>query len=473
MKKNNFKKIFSSLILLTLLTSCSGTIHQKEYIPCDDLVVPNNSNYQRLQKGGYEVPPVLDSATILPPRMKQSPIYTVEKDVYSDGYYDHFTIRSPYGTFYAGGVYQLKIRLNELIAIDALKKTSSLGATFDGILGGIGDLAMAPFNAVGAITSVFTSDDKEEEITESVSEPAPIDFTKQNVKPKKIDYDNSRVGKLLAMGKKYYRSVPAPKVESESEGVIGGLLGYSDKVIEIQKKFNIDPYSDNEVLRSEIQRVASAQTGGKMTTSISSSSATVLSALNTANSAANLINSISIYADEKKQKEMIQKELKAAGVTDELYQRFDNAPGLSLLFKTQITNVLMQLKGVNNRDELIKLASYVEDYELGQSILQMYATLPRLYKQVKFVRFIEDVPMITAVTKDGKAYISLASDHLYWTDSLEILLDITLNGIIEDGGIHTVEMQITGKTSPRVITELQKRGIRVVVLEDPEKYSLR
>ena len=470
MNKGYLRNIFLPLIIFSC-SACSGTLKHNQGQLCEDLIIPGSKLSKHLAEKGYEVPPVLNSATFLPKRMKASPIYTVRDAVYSDGALDHYQIDSKWGTYYAGGTYQLKTRLNELIAIDALSKISATDAAVDGVVGGVEGLVMAPFNAVGAISSLFSgSPDRKE--TRTISEPEPVDFTKQKTKKSDIDLDNSRVGKLVKKGREYYTPIPAPTVEAQGQGLVGGLLGYNDKVAEIQKEFHIDPFSDNEVLRSEIQRVARAKASGSMTTSLSSSSAAALSALSTINTAAGVVNSISIYADEASQRELIHKELLKAGISDALYKRFEEAPGLSLLFRTQITNIIMQLKGVNDRDELIKLASFAEDYEVGQSFLMMFATLPKLYNEVHFTRFINDVPLPTAVTKDGRAFIAVAADHLYWTEGADILVNETLNGIIEDGKVHTVEMRITAKASPRFRAELQKRGIRVVEVEDPAKFTL-
>jgi len=454
-----------------LLVACSSEelLHRQEPL-CDDLIIPNTKLYNDLLAKNYEVPPVLNAKNFLPQQMLYSSIYSVKDEVYSDGFLDHYQIETPWGRYTAGGTYQLKTRLNELIAIDALKKISSGKAALNGFTGGVEGLIMAPFKAVGLISSMFSSDKKEKN---DFDENEIKEFEKyQNRKNivNTVNLENPRLAKLIE--KRGAVEYSAPKVELQGQGMVNSLIGYGKQVSEIQKHFNIDPYSDNDVLRAEIQRVARLQTGGGLSTSMATSSSNALSMLGQVNSAVGAVGAISIYADEATQRKQTRFELLRAGVSDALIEKFQAASGLSVVFRTQITNSLIALKGVAGRDELIKTASMITDYESGQIFLQTCFSLVNLFHQVNYTRFIKDTPLPSVAADSGKVFIVLAADHLYWTENLKDFVEETLDAIIEDGKYSSVEAHITAKVSNRVFQELQKRGVKVVEQADPNKYAL-
>ena len=65
----------------------------------------------------YEPPAVLSAKALLPPDQLAGPLFQVDDRVPTDGYLAHFTLRSSLRTFTVPGRTLLKIRIEELQAI--------------------------------------------------------------------------------------------------------------------------------------------------------------------------------------------------------------------------------------------------------------------------------------------------------------------------------------------------------------------
>ena len=82
------------------------------------------------QSAGYETPGVLDAYEILPPHLLEGKNYWVDRKVVSFGFTNRYTIYSHFGKFEAHGDEMLRIRQQEIKAIESLreiKKSKAFG----------------------------------------------------------------------------------------------------------------------------------------------------------------------------------------------------------------------------------------------------------------------------------------------------------------------------------------------------------
>src|SRR3954462_11289949 len=74
---------------------------------------------------GFETPPVLNAAQLLPAQSVAGPDFKVENAVTNDGFMNHYQITSPFGKFDANSDAEAVKRVHEIGAIGKLKKLES------------------------------------------------------------------------------------------------------------------------------------------------------------------------------------------------------------------------------------------------------------------------------------------------------------------------------------------------------------
>ena len=477
------KKLF--VLLLIFLISCSTSkLEVQDW--CEDVFIPNNKYYQinvNNQKG-FEIPPVLKASEFLPKKLLESKIYKISENVYSDGIIDHFEVNSKWGKVRASGFLVLKSKLNQINAIDSLEKIEKEETPFiAGAWNAIKNVAMSPVNFGKLVYNFFAGDSSsKKEIEYSQDEKSRIEhyYNKQkeyamnnnDEDEEEVEVTNKRFVKIQDTDKNYVTHVPYENEEIEDLSVIEDLMGVKKYAMEIMEQFNIDPDHTNQVLKDKILNIARQKAAGGLTTVLipSSEVLTVLSGTNTVTGTA---NSISDYRNINSHIELIHDGLLLAGCSEKLIKRFKESKGFSNFLKSIIAMNVVRLRYIKNINELIKIATLIDDYETGWIFMNVAALLPTVAKEETIVRLIKDAPLIAAVTQDNRVIILFAGDHLYWTKGNDLLYRETLEAIKEDGiNAKSIETRIRGIITPRFKEELRKLGIKLKYVDNVE-YSIK
>jgi len=153
----------------------------------------------------YEKPPVLEAKSILKPELLKGKNHSVNGQVKNDGLFNHYTVESSFGTFKAGSTNDLKILVNEIAAIAAMKQVQTQDAakeslkqsgqktvtgvknlfndpqaTLEGAASGVGSLFNRAKETVGRRETTGAEDSKVEQLV-GISKSKGIIATKYGV----------------------------------------------------------------------------------------------------------------------------------------------------------------------------------------------------------------------------------------------------------------------------------------------------
>lgn len=186
-------------------------------------------------QAAFESPAVLSASRLLGTDAAGAD-YRVREQVPTDGYMAHFTIDSDYGTFTCIGQSQARARIAELAAIRKLVSVSRSDLFAEGVKRSVEQ----PIDAVKNIAQ------------------DPVGSAK--AVPKTIGHLFKKVGRSVESAARNVHD----KIESGDNSGMGAgagraaksVIGFDQAKLECAKQLGVDPYSDNERLQEEIEKVA-------------------------------------------------------------------------------------------------------------------------------------------------------------------------------------------------------------------------
>lgn len=460
------------IIILVLYFICFGVIK---------LLGALNNRYNPVQniqteetESGFEIPPVLSAKDVVPESLLSSKNYTILDEVHNDGFFNHYTLKTNWGYFYAIGDDKLKIRVNEMYTIDALKQIKTDEVLIDSAKEGGKKIIMAPVKAVESVGNAILNPTETFEKIQSIPTGVADFFSGITHKIKgEVHHVSNEIdetqrkdreqGKDETSTTQLVAEKGSKRIYKEGLSYAKRWIGYNENVRKLEKQFGILPDTDNELLKEEIARIAKLKTGVLFTTNFIPG-IPMFEVISDANSALGMINKISVYEDKVVQKEMVFKELLNIGLPEETIYKFQKLHYLSTTSRTMITNAIINLEGVQGRESLIYLALNLENEEDGRIYTSIVTTLPYLNKKYHFKNFLTTTFLPVAITQDGKAITALTTDYIFWTENLYTIINSALKKTSAEA--KELELVISGFISNKALDELTKRNVKVTYLEN-------
>lgn len=380
---------------------------------------------------GFEKPQVLSASKVLPKGARSGEGYVVADDVHADGFAHRFTIRSEaFGQFTATGEYMLHVRILEIRALRALAEIGT-GEAYGKALKKAG-------TAPVTLAKNLVTD--------------PVDTAK--AVPKGIGKAAKKAGGWLA-GDRRKRS------ETE-DGATHEAIGFSRRKRELARKLQVDPFSSNEQLQEELDRVAWASFAGGMTLSAAFAAVALppvfemtyrVSGLQATTH--DLVTSMS-GGDLHRRNRKILNEM---GVDPEATEAFLNNPHLSPYHKTAITVALQQMKGVSGRDKVVGAGIDVGSEEEAVRLQRAAQLAAGYHANVAPLRSaVRAGSEILLYTTADRLVSASSADRLLWTQETQDLAEAMRGWAPEGSPVRKREIWITGVFSDRARDELDDRG---------------
>jgi len=456
MKHSYYKK--NLLILLALFINLPICLADIPYSMKDDIFRPDEKQLNYERQLGYETPMVLSIKDILPNNRSKTSIYNIEDTVYNDGFLNHYTIDTKWGKFYAGGTEKLKIRLNEIIAIDAMKKISTSDALVESAKKSGKEILLAPVDAIKTVGNAIL--DPSETAKKAAKIPmGVVDFFSGIGSKVKNGFYSAKEDINKPTSKNNFSN----SIVNKSVDFAQDFIGYNDNVRNIEKHYKIIPDSDNEILHNEIRRLARLQTSVSFSSNFIPS-IPMFNEISTINGAIGLVDKVSIYEDKVIQEKKVHDELLAIGLSENDIRKFQATPALTTSMRTKVTNAILKLPQVKNRYSPIKLACNIKTYETAWIFVQIMNVLPKLNQQYKFTSFLPEMPLPALINAKGQLIIPLMSDALFWTETLANISNGVYNIAKKQPNIKSITYVVSGTISQRTISELNKLGIKTSYL---------
>jgi hypothetical protein len=350
---------------------------------------------------------------------------------------NHYTIRSDFGTFEARSTAMARIRIREVGGIARLRELSETEAFADA-------LAESARKSVHSAARIVAD---------------PVGTTKG------IPEGVGRMFKRMARAADKVADSAGEAMSGEmGEGSAGG--GVSEKAVEagkdlagfnkakraLAKRVGVDPYSRNEVLQAELERLSWAAFGGGFAVSAAKRTIPFAGQITTV--------SDMIWDSNPADLEVAGREkLAVMGVSEEQADAFYEATHLTVTTRFALVTILGKMQGVEGRPKVVRLVSNLRSVEEAGFFVASCAML-RDYHESRgpLKRILAGTVMPRGVKGDGTLVFALAVDHVVWTEDIAKAAARITGEIAGDPSLAKTELLTLGALSPRSRRELESLG---------------
>lgn len=382
---------------------------------------------------GYDAP-ALKAGEILQLPYLASPNHKVRDEVVPYMGANRYIIDSQYGTFVAQGNQMLEDRVREIHALARLREMSNTSQYAEGFK----EAAKVPFEVAGDLVT------------------SPVD-TVVGV-PKGVGKFIGRVGRGA-------KEAVKGRDRGEGEGgIVRNAAGVSKSKRELCAELGVNPYSSNEVLQAELDRVAWVIFAGKMT--VKAATLPVGGAAGSAISAVSAIdatNSLVATSSPLDLRRANLGKLKDMGISGKDAEAFLANSHFSPLHQTRIVTALEKMTGVKGRDIFLRDATTMCENEADATFYEQTARLIAHAHvhglTVDHIVLLNGFPV--CIAPDGGVIVALQWDYAMWSPRSESFANGLQEVKINNVKAPSVTVVLTGAMSAKLRQELEKRGFRV------------
>ncbi len=362
----------------------------------------------------YEPQTTLRASELLPAELLRGPHHSVEEEVRTDGFVRIYAVRSDSDRYEARGELALRERIREIEALAALEE-SQRSEAFAAAARRAGAPPARDADAVGVAG-------------------LPI-----GAAPPRPAAGESRVLDVEALRRR------------------------------IATELGIDPYTENEALRSELERHAwVAAVGGMSSLRIRAPEASGSGEAPAAEPQRvdELLRDWS--ADDLEALNRI--ELAAMGVGKSLREEFLKHPSYSPSTGTVLVEALSSLEDTEDREAFIEAAVEADSVDDALAFQRM-AELIRGYGEsggsIEKITTVDG--RVAAVAADGTLVVPVLADHAVWTERVARFTESMARAVGDDPSVARTRFLVSGSVSSRARSEIQERGIEVTEGADSER----
>ncbi|MGC4014133.1 MAG: hypothetical protein QM755_06375 [Luteolibacter sp.] len=352
----------------------------------------------------YEPAALLNASDLLPADVLRGPSYRVRAQVPTDGYMAYFTIDSDFGTFAAIGVPEAKRRITEVEAIRKLVETSKSDLFAEGLRRSIEQ----PIDAVKNIVA------------------HPVDSVKQA--PKTVGHFFVKVGSALDRGASKVadrmsgdRSDPGQSAAAAGRGIgnaAKSAAGFDKAKLDTAKQLGVDPYSDNERLQEEMEKVTWAFFAGGLPLRIGAAVASAGVAVAATQMVGIPEDTYALTSGELAVRD--ERALAAMGAEKQTISAFQIQQTLSITRRHRIVTYLEAMPKARGRVEVIQLALACETPEQAEFLISALAILAERQRtgaaEYVSLKVLGRLPGATTVT--GELHVPAPVDQVTWTEEV-------------------------------------------------------
>ena len=383
-------------------------------------------------QSAFEQPPTLSASAILKPEFAYGPNFTVRDAVPTYAGRNDYMIDSDYGVFEADSNAMLSRRVREIAAIGKLREVSRTDEYKTALVAAAkSPLLMAKGlveNPVSTVTGV----------------------------PKGLWKFMNRAGQGIkessdGRGQSQYEDSKAEQ-----------LIGFSKTKRDVALKLGVDPYSSNETLQRELNGVAWAAYGGKMTFTLAT--APISGGAGIALTVSGVSTTFEAAIRDKSPADLRLASLKKLldmGCKKADADAFLNNIAFSPSVQTALVLHIESLKGVANRPSFIRLATSESQSEADALF---FASTARLISELKergnaFTRLdtFNGLPVVMAA--NGMVVVALDWDYAAWTQNAANFVSQLKAAKFGGKTPTSVGIAISGDASPLAQQNLTAAGV--------------
>ena len=418
--KNCLKKVIRLLIVAMYVLTVQGTVALET---------------------AYEEPKDLSASEILPAELLEGENHTVDDRVRNDGYLNYYIINSDYGEFEAVSTAMVRTRVGEINALaelDELTKTEVfIKAAADAGVGQIKTLKQFATHPVKTIIGI------------------PKGIGRMFKRYSRQAGEAAEATKEYVAGDDEASDEINGEEEDESKKAVDlteSFFGVSKAERAWSQKLGTDPYSTNETLRAAIKEVAWAERLGRFGMGFAGvpkiPGADIIGTVNDA-----------VWSkDPYELQDLNRARLVETGADEELIEEYLDNRRMSPSQQTLLTAAIAELAKVEGREGVLRQAlNPKSEAEVGFFIKSVTLLAWYHLSQSPIVSVNTDAAIPTGLTKDGKLVLLVATDHVYWTESVAQAAD-RFTTLGTDALTEAREVWLLGSASERCEHEMTNLG---------------
>lgn len=381
-----------------------------------------------------KTPHSLEASALLPKSIIEGVNYEIDNDVANDGLINLYTIHSDYGSVEAEGTVELHMRLAEFRAISAMEEMDR-GDIFGEALG---EGLKAPVKGVVALAK------------------EPVNTTKAAAKG---------LGQFVSnIGRAFVSDDP------DQDNALAVMVGYDVAKRQFAYELDINPYTDNELVRDYLGKISRAAVAGGLTpraamAAIDSTAITVARVTGATQGMKKLIRDNPPGKLDKINRE----KLLAMGVSEGLAESFLDNYHFDPYDETILVGELEVMDGVDGREKFIQVANKAEEDSVARyyrAMAQMFGAYHTYVGKAKAIHSTGGTAHI--IDKNGKLIILSPVDYVFWTKRLEDWFNKFTSEISQT---TKKEVWVAGRFDKHVRAQFEKNGWKII--ENAEDVLLK
>ena len=381
----------------------------------------------------------LQASSVFDEDILSGPNYKVDDIMVTHGFMNNFTIQSDFGEFTASGNEQLLYRLAEVRALATLQSASKTKAfsnaladsakrpvetvkniatdpvgTAKGIPDGIGRLFTRTKRIVGD-----TYEDVNEYVTEQNTES-------DNPESENDPDEESVVDKSVDAGENYTKD----------------QLGYNRAIRKLSKELQVDPYTDNVLLREAMGDMAWVMTAGSF------AMGSVIPSLPKGVSQLGDINDLVWDTNPLDLRIRNEKALREMGTREEVIETLYENPNFTTTTRTRFVASLETMKETRGLPILIEHAAFAQNKAEARFFGRMGETFAAYNQTRQKITQIMDTSVLPIGVTENKTLVYVVPvDFVLWTQKVSRSMDLVDNQLDNRAPGYDVEFWVEGQIS--------------------------
>jgi len=411
----------------------------------------------------FEQPPVFRASEILrgTPDMLAGENFRVREEVHNDGYWDFYSIDTPFGVFNAHGWLDLRNTIREINAIAYLENLSRSQVFAQAVIDkGLEPLDLAsqivqhPVQTVrnvprGIVDMFQRYARRARELIELAAELATGG---ENVKA-----EDPRLANACDRGEEPYPGACDEEGYADDLGrLVKRYFDVNDVSREYHQALGTDPYSTNEVLQDAITQIAWFGGIGEF----GMRKFNPFRKVQTIGVVAE-VHRLAWSKDPFELRSYLDEALAEFGISRERREYFLNNPYLTPSKQTSIVLSLKELEGVAGREHLLDWAADCRNEDEALYSVATVALVAWYHVRHGAIRFVPSSLMPVFESRQGDLVSMHPIDHLSWTEEVATILDaVTLPGSLPADRPRV--LWLLNRASERARREVEARGFRLI-----------
>jgi len=376
----------------------------------------------------YESGPTFKASEILAemPEMLSGEHFKVREEVPNDGYWDFYTIDTPFGVFQAHGWIDLRTTLREIEAIALIESVARTDVFAKAAIEkGLEPLEVArqiithPVQTVknipGGIKQMFQRYARRAKQIIEVGE-------KLLTGSSEAKQSDPRLAEACAAGDEPYPGACDEEGYADDfKKLARRYFDVDDEMREFHMELGTDPYSSNEVLQNAVKSVA--WVGGLGQFGVKKLNPLVrVQAIGVAGR----VHKYAWALEPFELRAELDKRMIEAGIPQQDRQYFLNNPFMTPTKQTFIVLALWAMKGVEGREHILHWAADSRNEDEALYSMASVALAQWFHELHPAKRFLPDAVLPVLELHDGRIVTLLPIDHLSWTEEVATIVEAAM-----------------------------------------------